>query len=147
MIERNVDPTSLVGDRLVGVTVAWGVSGVERRPGSYLLRFESGVELTPTLSADATIERVADASRSVAHDRERLELEAIETYPALTGVVGETIVGVDRVWWLGGGGTGLRFRVADGALVIAHDPAPPSHGEVAILDGDVGEDWGSETIG
>jgi hypothetical protein len=126
-----VDPTTLIGDQLSGVVMG--------SSSAYFLRFGSGVEVRAAVSDDAALELVVDSAPNAS------EIEAIDQRDPIADVIGHTIIGVDRVWWLGGGGIGLRLRVDNAALVIAVDEVRGRY-EVAILDGDIGEDWGREPI-
>ena len=108
-------------------------------PSVYFLRFDSGVEARAAVSGDGVLELVVDSAENVSN------VESIDQRDPIAAVVGDTIVGVDRVWWLGGGGIGLRLRVDSAAIVIAADEVRGRY-EVAILDGDLGEDWGKEAI-
>jgi hypothetical protein len=142
-----LDPKTLIGDHLVGVAVGWLVRRDERRPIAYFLRFGSGAEVMAAVTNDGTIEFVVGSPRSHLGtlESDTVEFEAVETRRAIALFIDRTIVGVDRVWWLGGGGTGLRLRGNDGGLVITPDEV---HGrcDVTILDGDIDESWGHEPI-
>jgi hypothetical protein len=126
-----VDPRTLIGHRLIGVVMG--------SPSIYFLRFGSGVETRVGVSGNGSLELAVDSAPNGS------DFQAIDQRVPFADVVGRTILGIDRVWWLGGGGVGLRLRVDDAGLDLAADEIHGGY-EVSIIDGDLGEDWGQESI-
>jgi hypothetical protein len=127
----------LIGDHLTGVTAGWQVRDERRRPSAYFLRFGSGLGSRPVPSDDGVIELAVVSTPK--------DYDVQEIGNAFADVVGHTIIGVERVWWLGGGGTGLYLRVGETGLVIASDEVAGRY-EVDIFADDLGEEWGRESI-
>ena len=120
MEEQPVDPHTLIGDRVVGVTVGWHVYEGEREAARYILRL-STVAVEPTLHGNGSLDLVATVVPADFDMQEhgRYEFREDTSGGALTRLVGRAITGV-AVIRRGGVDVGVRLRSEDALAVLAN---------------------------
>ena len=136
-----VDPETLIGDRLVGVTIGWHVLGSERRPVLYFLCFASGfVEVRTEGSGAIGFWNEAPPSDFDMEQYGRFEFSDADARGPFGPLLGSPILGVDSIRWRGAE-VGVRL-VGDGALVAIANEGD----EVFISAGDLPPDYDDATI-
>src|SRR5262249_5089381 len=137
-----VDPSTLIGDRLLGVTVGWHVHGANRVAVQYFLRFENATDLQVHPAGDGSITLLAQTAPAdfEMDDYGRFEFRELDFESPLAAMLGKAVVRVDRLQWQGHD-CGLRLH-ADGAVVVMANEGD----ETFVSNGDLPPDYEDASI-